>query len=187
MRQTLLGVLAALLGAVAVLAVPGRGGAQETATLAAVAPRDASAGPVLGAVTRLPLPRFVSLKSSQVAARRGPSRDHRRDWIYRVAGLPVRVTAEFEHWRRIEDVEGQGGWVHYTQLSGVRTVLVVQDMAPMLSRPMDNAPEVALLEAGVVGRIVECAPVWCRINIEGTRGWVNRAALWGLDPGEVLD
>ena len=92
--------------------------------------------------------------------------------------MPLRVTAEFEHWRRIEDVEGQGGWVHYTQLSGVRTVLVMQDMAPMLSRPMDNAPEVALLEAGVVGRIMECAPVWCRLNIEGTRGWVNRAALW---------
>ena len=186
MRATLLGVMAACL--CAVLALPGRLPAQETATLAAVAPAGAAdAGPVLGAVTRLPLPRFVSLKSSEVAARRCPSREHRRDWVYRVRGLPVRVTAEFEHWRRIEDVEGQGGWVHYTQLSGVRTVLVVQDVAPMLSRPMDNAPEVALLEAGVVGRIVECAPVWCRLNIEGTRGWVNRSALWGLAPGELLD
>lgn len=186
MRVTVLGVMVAAL--CAGLMLPGRPAAQEAATLAAVAPpAGAASGPVLGAVTRLPLPRFVSLKSSEVAARRGPSREHRRDWVYRVRGLPVRVTAEFEHWRRIEDIEGQGGWVFYTQLSGVRTVLVTQDMAPMFSRPMDNAPEVALLEAGVVGRIMECGPVWCRLNIEGTRGWVNREALWGLEPGEVLD
>lgn len=181
MRQAFLWMAVAAFGAT--FAVSGR--AQEATALAAVAP--VAPPPALGTVTRLPLPRFVSLKSPEVAARRGPSREHRRDWVYRVRGLPVRVTAEFEHWRRIEDVEGQGGWVHYTQLSGVRTVLVTQDMAPMLSRPMDNAPEVALLEAGVVARIVECAPVWCRLNIEGTRGWVQRGALWGLDPGEVLD
>ena len=120
-------------------------------------------------------------------ARRGPSRSHRLDWVYTARGLPVRVTGEFEHWRRVEDSEGFGGWVHYSQLSGVRTVLVMQDMAPLRSRPMDNAPEVALLESGVVARIVECAPVWCRLNLDGTRGWVLRDALWGLEPDEVLD
>ena len=102
-------------------------------------------------------------------------------------GLPLRVTGEFGHWRRIEDYEGRGGWIHYSLLSGVRTVLVTTDMTPMRSAPRDTADEVAVLERDVVGRIIECQPAWCRLNVEGTRGWVERGALWGLDPNEVLD
>ena len=36
-----------------------------------------------GAVTNLPLPRFVSLKASKANARRGPSLSHRIDWVYK--------------------------------------------------------------------------------------------------------
>ncbi len=165
---------------------PGAAQVPAPVALASVPPPPAAIPPI-GPESGLPLPRFVSLKSARAEARRGPSRTHRLDWVYSARGLPVRVTGEFEHWRRIEDSEGFGGWVHYSQLSGVRTVLVTQDMAPLRSRPMDNAPEVALLEQGVVARIVECAPVWCRLNLDGTRGWVLREALWGLAPDEVLD
>ncbi|MEZ5750815.1 MAG: SH3 domain-containing protein [Paracoccaceae bacterium] len=140
-----------------------------------------------GQVTGLPIPRFVSLKTSEGRARRGPSTSHRVDWIYTHRDMPLMVTAEFEHWRRVEDAEGQGGWVHYSLLSGVRTIIVQQDMAPLRSRPSETAPEVARLEAGVIARIIECDPGWCRLNIDGTRGWLNREALWGLFPGETLD
>lgn len=140
-----------------------------------------------GPETGLPLPRYVSLKSSEGRARRGPNRTHRVDWIYTRRDIPLRVTAEFEHWRRVEDHEGQGGWMHYSLLSGVRTALVMADMAPMLSHPRDNAPQVALLESGVVARIMSCDPDWCRVRAENLRGWVAREALWGVDPHEVLD
>ncbi|WP_286174189.1 SH3 domain-containing protein [Rhodobacter sp. NTK016B] len=143
--------------------------------------------PATGPVTNLPLPRFVSIKTSRAFARRGPSETHRVDWIYERRDLPVRVTGEFEHWRRVEDSEGEGGWVHYSLLSGVRTVLVLTDMASLRSRPRGDAPQVAYLEAGVVARIMECDPDWCRVSIDGTRGWISRADVWGLEPGEVLD
>lgn len=140
-----------------------------------------------GPETGLPLPRFVSLKSSEGRARRGPNRSHRVDWIYTRRDMPLRVTAEFEHWRRVEDHEGQGGWMHYSLLSGVRTALVVAEMAPMRSQPRAGAPEVAHLERGVVARIMSCDPEWCRLRAENLRGWVARDALWGVDPHEVLD
>jgi len=140
-----------------------------------------------GPSTGLPLPRFVSLKSTEGRARRGPNRSHRVDWIYTRRDLPLRVTAEFEHWRRVEDFEGEGGWMHYSLLSGVRTALVVADMAPMRSRPRPDAPEVAILEQGVVGRIDSCQPAWCEIRTEDRNGWVERSALWGIDPQEVLE
>ncbi len=179
-------VLGVLLGASPL----GAAKAQSQASAApapAPAPVQSQPMPATGPVTNLPLPRFVSIKTSRAFARRGPSETHRVDWIYERRDLPVRVTGEFEHWRRVEDSEGEGGWVHYSLLSGVRTVLVVNDMAALRSRPRPEAPQVAYLEAGVVARIMECDPGWCRVSIDGTRGWISRGDVWGLEPGEVLD
>jgi SH3-like domain-containing protein len=140
-----------------------------------------------GPVTNLPLPRYVSLKSAEGNVRRGPSLSHRIDWVYRHRALPLQITAEFGHWRRVVDRDGAGGWVHYSLLSGVRTVLVEEDMAALRAQPSDNAATVARAEAGVVARLGKCLPEWCRIIAGGERGWIRKTAIWGVDPDEVRD
>ncbi|MBK5945230.1 hypothetical protein CCR83_01905 [Rhodobacter veldkampii DSM 11550] len=140
-----------------------------------------------GSVTNLPLPRYVSLKGSEGNARRGPSLSHRIDWVFRHNGMPLRVTAEFGHWRRVEDRDGAGGWVHYSLLSGVRTVIVQDDMAQMRLSPDDGAPVMAMAEAGVIGRLEECLPDWCRVRAGDERGWLRKSALWGVEPDELRD
>lgn len=162
-------------------------GAALAAALGWATPVPAQAPPERGPETGLPLPRYVSLKTTEGRARRGPNRSHLVDWIFTRRDMPLRVTAEFEHWRRVEDADGLGGWIHYASLSGVRTALVMGDMVPMRSHPRANAPEVALLERGVVARILTCQPDWCRLGTEGARGWVERRALWGVDAHEWLD
>ena len=150
---------------------------------ATVPPRD----PGRGSVTTLPLPRYVSLKTSEGNARRGPGLTHRIDWVFTRTGMPLRITAEFEHWRRVEDAEGVGGWVHYSLLSGVRTALVLLDMAEFRTLPDLNAPVVFQTEIGVIGRILHCEPGWCRMSVEGERGWVQSTALWGVGPDEIIE
>ena len=140
-----------------------------------------------GAVTNLPLPRYVSLKGSEGNARRGPSLSHRIDWVFRHAGMPLRVVAEFGHWRRVEDKDGAGGWVHYALLSGVRTALVTQDMVELRSRPNPDSDVVARAENGAIVRLGECNPGWCRISGGGQRGWVLKTSIWGVDPGEIRE
>jgi SH3-like domain-containing protein len=140
-----------------------------------------------GAVTNLPLPRFVSLKTNEGNARRGPGLTHRIDWVFTRTGMPLRVTAEYENWRRIEDAEGAGGWVHYTMLSGARTVLVTVNMINVLDAPDDAAMVNFQAEAGVVGRVQECTSEWCRIAVDGERGWVRKSALWGVEAGELVE
>lgn len=140
-----------------------------------------------GPVTNLPLPRYVSLKADEANARRGPSTAHRIDWVFQRRDMPLQVVAEYSNWRRVIDSDGAGGWVHYTLLSGVRTVLVDGDMTALRSRPDDAAPVVAYAEAGVIARLGECVPAWCRISAGGTRGWAETAALWGVAPGELRD
>lgn len=140
-----------------------------------------------GSVTGLPLPRFVSLRSNEGNARRGPGVTHRIDWVFTRREMPLRVVAEFEHWRRVEDAEGLGGWMHFALLSGVRTVLVQQDMTALRLQPDGRAPVVAHLEAGVIARVQSCGPQWCRLRAERLRGWAERSALWGLAPDETID
>lgn len=140
-----------------------------------------------GPVTNLPVPRYVSLKGSEGNARRGPSLSHRIDWVFRHAGMPLRVTAEFGHWRRVEDKDGAGGWIHYALLSGVRTALVTQDMLELHSRPDPESSVVARAESGAIVRLGECNPGWCRISGGGQRGWVPKTTIWGVDPDEVRE
>lgn len=148
-----------------------------------VMPRD----PNRGQVTNMPLPRYVSLKSSEGNVRRGPGLSHRIDWVFKRAGMPLKITAEYEHWRRVEDADGMGGWVNFALLSGVRHVLIRDDLAEFRDRPDDTAAVSFKAEANVIGKLLECLPDWCRVGVEGEKGWIRKTALWGVDPTEVLE
>ncbi len=141
----------------------------------------------LGSVTGLPLPRFVSLKSTEGNVRRGPSLSHRIDWVFTRRDMPLEITDEFGHWRRVRDREGAGGWMHYSLLSGSRTVIVTEDMAALLMKPDDAAPVNARAEAGVIARLGECTLDWCWIRADGQKGWARKTALWGVAADEVRD
>ncbi len=49
----------------------------------------------VGTATRLPVPRFVSLKPSDTPMREGPSKDHRIKWVFKKEGVPDEIIAEF--------------------------------------------------------------------------------------------
>jgi len=167
------------------LAAPGQ--APAAPTPAAVANPPTPRDPNLGSVTNLPLPRFVSLKGNEGNARRGPGLTHRIDWVFTRSGMPLRITAEYEHWRRVEDAEGVGGWVHYALLSGVRSVLIAADIAEFRNRPQDEAEVIFKAERNVVGWVQECLPDWCRLSVDGERGWVHKSALWGVTAAETIE
>lgn len=164
--------------------------AQEAGAPVAGAPATALTRPhepQRGPVTNLPLPRYVSLKGSEGNARRGPSLSHRVDWVFRHAGMPLRVTAEYGQWRRVEDRDGAGGWVHYSLLSGVRTAVIVDEMAQLHTRADPDSAVAARAESGAVVKLDACTPQWCQVTGGGVKGWVPKTALWGVDADEVRD
>ncbi|SHK28732.1 SH3-like domain-containing protein [Shimia gijangensis] len=142
---------------------------------------------VRGPVTNLPMPRYVSLKANKANVRRGPSLTHRIDWVFMRRNMPLQITAEHGHWRRVQDMDGAGGWVHYSLLSGVRTVIVEEDLMPIRMKPEGASTEVALLELGVVARLGECGPEWCRLTSGGYKGWAHKTDLWGVKLEELRD
>lgn len=140
-----------------------------------------------GPITNLPIPRYVSMKANEGNVRRGPSLSHRIDWVFTRRDMPLRITAEHGHWRRVQDRDGQGGWVHYALLSGSRTVLVERDMLTLHARPDSQSATVAALEIGVIARLGKCAPEWCRLSAGGFRGWAQKSDLWGVKADEIRD
>jgi SH3-like domain-containing protein len=140
-----------------------------------------------GSVTNLPLPRYVSMKATEGYARRGPSRAHRIDWVFQRRHMPLLVVDEYGHYRRVQDREGAGGWMHYTLLSGNRTVIVEPEMVDLRRRPSEGAPVSARLASGVVARLGACRDGWCRLEKDEAEGWAPAAALWGVAPGELRE
>ena len=155
-----------------------------------LAPCAASADPV-GPVTKLPLPRFASLKTDRVNLREGPSKDHATKWVYARAGLPVEITAEFEIWRKVRDSEGVEGWVLHSLLSGRRTALVTPNKkgedSKLYARASASADLAATLQSGVIVNVRRCDSAWCLVDGDGFKGYIEQEKLWGVYPDEKIE
>lgn len=138
----------------------------------------------------LEVPRFVSLKNDKVNGRKGPSLQHPIRWVYKRKGLPVKITAETDNWRRIQDPVGDTVWVHRSMVSGRRTAMVQDEPAGGLQvrrKPSQSAGAVASLAKGVVVIIKTCEDNWCQIEVGRKKGWIQAKGLWGLMPHEPKD
>jgi SH3-like domain-containing protein len=143
-----------------------------------------------GTVTGLPLPRFVSLKPSDTPMRQGPGKDHSITWVYKRAGLPVEVTAEYFNWRRVRDADGTEGWIYHTRLSGKRTAMVNSrdnGAEPLFDRASLDSGVSAKLENGVVAQVESCDGRWCRIHGDAYDGYMMQDRLWGIYMGEIYE
>ena len=136
-----------------------------------------------------PLPRFVSLRASEVNLRTGPGAQYPVDWVYRRKDLPMEVIAEYNTWRKVRDWQGTQGWVHQSMLAGRRTAVFVGDVRTLRAEANPSSPAVARAEATVVGRLLRCPDgvAWCRVEVDGFKGWVRRTEVWGLHRNEVLE
>ncbi len=106
--------------------------------------------------------------------------------MYRRKDLPVEIVAEFDNWRKIRDADGTEGWVHERMVTGRRSVLVRGAVRALREAPRSNAEMVARAEPGVVAKLLECNPGWCRIEANGIAGWLPRDEIWGVYPGETV-
>ncbi|MBY0337089.1 MAG: hypothetical protein K2X11_10775, partial [Acetobacteraceae bacterium] len=166
--------------------------------------------PSIGSVTGLPLPRFAALRSDNVNLRVGPGTNFPIEWRYQRRDLPVMILREHDQWRRIRDMEGAEGWIAASNLQpGRRTFMVrapasqapgaapVQPAAATAAPPTeielrrraeDQAPAVARLRVGVVGRIRACEAnsPWCEVQVQDHRGFLRRSEMFGIGAEEEI-
>ncbi len=143
--------------------------------------------PSVAAENGLLVPRFVSLRASEVNLRTGPGVRYPVEWVFVRKGIPVEIVAEFENWRKVRDWQGTEGWVHRSMLSGRRTMVTIGERRALRGDPSLGAKVVAQVEPGVYGRIEECEGEWCRLKITGSDGWLRRFEFWGVYPKEDIN
>ena len=139
-----------------------------------------------GAQDKTP-PYWASIVPSKARIRTGPGRNFPAVWLYQRAGLPVKVIATFPSWRKIQDPDGEQGWMQSNMLSEERTGMVIGGVREMRARPEAGAAIVWRAEAGVVGRLRKCQGGWCDFDVKGRRGWIEAAALWGVAASEAVE
>ena len=134
------------------------------------------------------LPRFAALKTDETNMRIGPGQRYPIEWVYKRHDLPVEVEREYDVWRYVKDPDGVEGWVHQVTLSDRRTFMIQSKDATLRADARDDAPPVAVLKAGVIGRIRSCdnGSKWCQVQVTGYRGYLRRDQFWGLLPDEVV-
>ena len=137
----------------------------------------------------LPLPRYVSLRAGEVNLRTGPGVQYPVEWVYRKSGLPLEVIAEYKAWRKIRDWQGSQGWVHQTMLSSKRTFIVTGISRDLRAKPSTSAALLAQVQSNVSGNLLACPPgnAFCKVEVSGFDGWMNRADFWGLLKGEAFE
>ena len=134
----------------------------------------------------LKVPRFASLRSGEVNVRTGPGTRYPVEWQFVKRGLPIEITAEFGVWRRVTDGQGAEGWVHRSMLSGKRSAIVATKVEAIRRHADADSPPVARAEQGVIVGVRECRDKWCEVEVQGFRGWIRQAALWGVYPNEII-
>ncbi|CAN5297227.1 SH3 domain-containing protein [soil metagenome] len=138
--------------------------------------------------TRQPVPRWLSLKSSEVRARTGPGLDYHILWEYHAAGLPVQVIAETLEWRKICDPDGAIAWVHRSVVSSRRSAFNPSAQeAPIRSGRSTAASVVARLGARSTLSLDECRDGWCHVGGRKVHGWMPQQAIVGGESQALCD
>ncbi|HEX8668752.1 MAG TPA: SH3 domain-containing protein [Allosphingosinicella sp.] len=133
-------------------------------------------------------PYWASISSTKAAMRRGPGRNYQQTWLYIRPGLPIRIVATYPDWRKVQDPDGETGWMLQRLLSDTRTGYVTGSEP----RPLHESPDAGSrvryhAEPGVVGRISHCSGGWCMIEVGDRGGYIRTEHFWGADPDETLD
>lgn len=133
-------------------------------------------------------PYWASIASGEAMTRTGPGRNYPGVWLYKRRDLPVKVIQVYESWRKVEDPDGEQGWMLVTLMSGTRTGMV----KPGQPRDVRVKPDAAAAvryraEPGVVGRIDHCDGQWCHIKFGNREGYVAQGDLFGTNDAEVFD
>ena len=142
---------------------------------------------LVGKVTNLPIPRYVSIRANEANLRVGPGGQYPVRWRLMRASMPVMIVDEEEQWREVELYDGERGWLYAPLLSGARTLYVTASRAPLLSKGKLDARVEAFVEKGVVLRAKKCEPQWCEARKGDISGWISRSSVWGFLPNEVFD
>ena len=123
---------------------------------------------------------FLSLKKNKVNVRYGPSFDSPIKYVYKKIHLPIKQIDKKENWRRIIDSKNNSGWIHWSQLKKINSIITLEDKI-LFKTPSYLSKPLAKIKEGRLLIIKKCNNEWCKIESENFKGWIKKDNVWGLD------
>lgn len=129
--------------------------------------------------------KMVSVVGDNVNLRSGPGTNYKVKWKYG-DGFPLRVLQEKGSWMKVEDFEGDTGWLarKLTSPTGHMVVKVFKNenkKVNIRSGPGTKYRIVGKAYYGVVFKTVKQQGGWAKVRHDsGLEGWIKRTLLWGF-------
>jgi SH3-like domain-containing protein len=121
---------------------------------------------------------FLSLKKSKVNVRYGPSINSPVKFVYKKINLPIKQIDKKENWRRIIDLKNNSGWIHWSQLKPINSIINLNEKI-LFKKPSNFSKPLAKIQKGRVLILQKCIEGWCKIKSENFKGWIKTDNIWG--------
>jgi len=121
---------------------------------------------------------FLSLKKNKVNVRYGPSFESPVKFIYKKKDLPIKQIDQKENWRRIVDSKNNSGWIHWSQLKPINSVIPLNNKI-LFQKPSNFSKPLAKIQKGKVLLLQKCDKEWCKVKTDKFNGWIKTDNLWG--------
>ena len=122
---------------------------------------------------------FLSLKKNKVNVRYGPSFKSPVKFIYKKINLPIKQIDKKENWRRIIDAKNNSGWIHWSQLKKINSIILLEDKI-LFKNPSNFSKPIAKIKEGRLLLVQKCEGEWCKVKTEKIKGWIKKDNVWGL-------
>ena len=121
---------------------------------------------------------FLSLKKDKVNVRYGPDFESPVKYVYKKINLPIKQIDKKENWRRIIDLKNNSGWIHWSQLQKINSVIALEDKI-LFNKPSNLSKPLAKIKKGRVLVVQRCKNNWCKIKTKKFKGWIKKDNIWG--------
>ncbi len=121
---------------------------------------------------------FLSLKKNRVNVRYGPSFESPIKFVYKKMNLPIKQIDKKENWRRIIDFKNNSGWIHWSQLKKINSIIPLEDKI-LFKKPSNFSKPLAKIKRGRVLVLEKCDDMWCKVSSENFKGWIKTKNIWG--------
>ena len=122
---------------------------------------------------------FLTLKYNKVKVRQGPSFEYPVKFIYKKKYLPIKVINSKDNFKKIIDLKNNDGWIHVSQLTKKKSAINIYNLSIIYKKPNIYSQPMAKLEKGKIVIVKKCKEDWCKIVIDGYKGWIFKNYLWG--------
>ena len=104
---------------------------------------------------------------------------HQLNLCTKKVNLPIKQIDKKENWRRIIDFKNNSGWIHWSQLKKVNSIIPLKDKI-LFKKPSNYSKPLAIIKSGRILVLKKCDGMWCKVKSENFIGWIKNENIWGI-------